>query len=206
MRVSRPDIASAIAAQGCARPLTNRFMREMEPLFRIAETGEYRLADASMLNQANVADALSQAMLEPVGGLMPVSASRDSIRADWRREFRYASFVSLSLRRNRRDAFDEAHGRDAIGRLTEPLWDSLGMAFTAALQASHGAFLDQLDPALAADVAFGPMVAAAYAAGYAAYGDAEGFEAMRGIVRLLPWLIPIGSPESVHGRWLVLVE
>lgn len=206
MRVARPDVVAAIVAQGCARPLTHRLMHALEPLFRIAESGEYRLADESMLNQVNVASALSKALGEPVRGIQPLSSSRETLAAHWRREQRYDSFLSLALRRNRREAFDDAHGADALGRLVDPLWASLGMAFTAALQSAHEEFLGQLDTALAADVAFGPMVAVAYAAGYAAHGDDEDFEAMRGLVRLLPWIVPIGSPEGAHGHWIVLVE
>lgn len=206
MRVSRPDVAATIVAQGCARPLTHRLMQALEPLFRIAETGEYRLADGGMLNQVNVAEAIARALDEPVRGILPMSSKGDALRADVRREDRYASFLSLALRRNRREAFDAAHGAEALGKLVEPLWASLGMAFTAALQSAHEEFLGQLDMALAADVAFGPMVAVAYAAGYAAHGDDKDFEAMRGLVRLLPWIVPIGSPEGSHGHWIVLVE
>ncbi len=206
MRVSRPDIAAAIVAQGCARPLTHRLMQALEPLFRIAESGEYRLADESMLNQVNVAAALAKALREPVQGVMPASSSGAVPRADVRREDRYASFLSLALRRNRREAFDAAHGAGALGALVEPLWKNLGAALTAALQSSHEEFLGQFDMAFAADVAFGPMVAVAYAAGYAAHGDEQDFEAMRRLVRLLPLIVPVGSPEGAQGNWIVLVE
>ncbi len=206
MRVSRPDVAAAIAARGCARPLTNRLMQALEPLFRIAESGIYRLADGEMLNQVNVAQAMTKALGEPVRGILPASSKGDVLRADARREDRYASFLSIALRRNRREAFDAAHGPGALGALVEPLWENLGQAFVAALQTAHEEFLGQFDMALAADVAFGPMVVAAYAAGYAAYGDDADFEAMRGLVRLLPWMVPVGSPEGAQGNWIVLVE
>lgn len=205
MRVSRPDLAAALVASGGTSPLVPRLMRDLEPLFRIAETGEHRLADAVMLNQANVADAIAKAVLEPVTGIVPVSASKDSPRADWRRERQYVSFVTHALRWNRRDAFDDAHG-GTLSALVDPLWEHLGMALTLTLQATHGDFLAQLDDAMAADVAYAPIVTVAYAAGYAAVGDEKNFSQMRGLVRLLPWLLPIGTPEGAGGSWLVLVD
>ena len=205
MRVSRPDMVAALVALGGKPPLVPRLMRDLEPLFRIAETGEHRLADAVMLNQANVADAVAKAVLESVTGIVPVSASKDSPRADWRREQQYASFVTSALRRNRREAFDDAHG-DTLSALVDPLWEHLGMALTLTLQATHGDFLSQLDDAMAADVAYAPIVTVAYAAGYAAVGDEKNFSQMRGLVRLLPWLLPIGTPEGAGGSWLVLVD
>lgn len=205
MRVSRPDLDAALVAMGGKPPLVPRLMRDLEPLFRIAETGECRLADAVMLNQANVAAAIAKAVLEPVTGIVPVLASKDSPRADWRRERQYASFVTNALRRNRRDAFDDAHG-DVLSALVDPLWNHLGMALTLTLQATQGDFLTQLDDAMAADVAYAPIVAVAYAAGYAAVGDDGNFSQMRGLVRLLPWLLPIGTPVGADGTWLVLVD
>lgn len=205
MRVSRPGVSAALAAFGGSKPLHSRLMRDLEPLFRIAESGQCRLADAVTLNHANVADAVAKAILESVTGIVPVSASRDAPRADWRRERQYASFVTSALRRNRRDAFDLAHGT-VLSDLVDPLWEHLGMVLTLTLQATHDDFLAQLDDAMAADVAYAPIVTVAYAAGYAAAGDETNFSQMRGLLRLLPWLVPIGSPEGAGGSWLVLVE
>lgn len=205
MRVSRPDLAAAIAAPGVRSQLGRRFMRDVEPLFRVAETGVSRLAEAERLNHANVGDAIARAVLAPVGGIVPVSASKDAPRADWRREAQFVTFVTHALRRHRRDAFDDAHG-SVLSDLVDPLWSHLGLALTLTVQATHGGFLTQLDDAMAADVAYAPIVTVAYAAAYAAVGDADSYSQMRGLVRLLPWMLPIGSPQGAGDTWLVLVE
>ena len=206
MRISRPDLAAAIDSLGCDPSRVRRLMLELEPIFMIAESGEYRLAERARLNRPNVAAAIAKATLAPVRGLVAISSSKDPIRADWRREREYETFVSLALRMNRRDAFDSRHGAEALGQLVEPLWDNLGMAFTAVLQRRHETFFDRLEASLAYDVAYGPMIAIAYAAGYVLHGADAEFEEMRGLVSLLPWVVPIGAPAGMRERWLVLVD
>jgi len=206
MRVFRPDIAAAIDGQGCERPLTGRFMRDAEPLFRIAESGNYPLAEGGRLNHDTVAVAIASATLAPVNGLIPVSASKDTLRADHASERQYRTFISLALKENRRQDFDDRFGAKVLSTLVEPLWDSFGEACVAALRRQHEGFLAQFDFAMENDVAYGPLVAVAYAAGYAAHGAAEDYQRMRGLLRLLPFVIPIGMPEGTGRKWLVLVE
>lgn len=206
MRVFRPDIAAAIDGQGCERPLTGRFMRDAEPLFRIAESGDYPLVEGERLNHGTIAPVIAHATLAPVHGLIPVSASKDALPADQAYERQYRTFISLALKQNRRADFDARFGADALHALVEPLWGSFGEAYVAAFRRQHEDFLGQFDMAMETDVAYGPLIAITYAAGYAAHGAVEDYRRMRGLLHLLPFVVPIGMPEGTGRKWLVLVE
>ncbi|HTM67733.1 MAG TPA: hypothetical protein VL426_00385 [Candidatus Binatia bacterium] len=206
MRMFRPGIAATLAVPKGDGPLIGRFMRDAEPLFRIAESGSYPLAEGERLNDANVAVAIASATLAPAHGIMPISSANEAVPPDWRFERHYRTFLSHALRQNRRDAFDAAHGPGTLAALVDPLWKDFGAAYVAALQSTHEEFLGQFDMAMASDIAFGPLVAATYAAGFAACGDAQGYAAMRGLLKLLPWAVPVGMPEGAGRKWLVLVS
>lgn len=206
MRMYRPGIAAALAAPKGDGPLAERFMRDAEPLFRIAEQGAYPLAEGERLNEANVAVAIASATLAPVHGVMPISAAREAVPPDWRFERHYRTFLSHALKANRRAAFDAAHGDLAIGAFVDPMWEHFGAAYVGTLQRAHESFLEQFDMAMANDIAFGPIVAVAYAAAFAAYGDAAEYAQMRGLLRLLPWVVPVGMPEGAGRKWLVMVQ
>ena len=206
MQVSRPGIAAALTAPKGQGPLIERFMRDAEPLFRIAESGEYPLAEAERFNLQNVAVAIATASLAPVNGIITLSSSQDELRADWCRERQYRTFLSLALKTNRRDDFDTRFGAESISSLVDPLWNDFGAAYVAAFRRTHEDFLGQFDMAMESDVAYGPLVAVTYAAGYAAYGDDAAYAQMRGLVRLLPWTVPIGMPEGTGRKWLLLAQ
>lgn len=206
MRVFRPGVAAALASAKGDGPLIARFMRDAEPLFRIAEEGEYPLAEGERLNETNVAVAIASATLAPAQGVMPISSAREEVPPDWRFERHYRTFLSHALKTNRRGAFDQAHGAEALGAFIEPLWENFGAAYVGTLQRVHEGFLEQFDMGMASDIAFGPLVAVAYAAAFAAYGDGAEYAQMRGLLRILPWLVPVGMPEGAGRKWLVLVS
>lgn len=206
MTVSRHDIAAALAAPHGGGPLVARFMRDMEPLFRVAEEGAYPLAEGERLNEANVAAAIAAATLATANGVMPISSAKEALPPDWRFERYYRTFLSHALKANRRAAFDAAHGAEAIGAFVDPLWERFGTDFVGTLQREHEGFLGQFDTAMANDAAFGPLVVVAYAAAYAAHGDAAEYAQMRGLLRILPWAVPIGMPEGTGRKWLVLAS
>ncbi len=205
MTVSRADLIRLVTPDSGNR-LVHRFMRDVEPLCRIAEDGVLRLSESSRLNEASVAKAIASASREEVSGIIAVSAKTDKLGDGIHHEDAYESFLALSLRCRRRDDFVAAHGEEALTSLYDRLWSCLCQDLVAATRRSHGDFLDSVHYTLAHDVAYGASLAVAYGAAYVSQGDEEKYAEMRGLIRLLPWVLPIGAPLGSGGTWLVLVE
>lgn len=205
MTVSRTDLVALLAPNGPTE-LVKRFMRDIEPLCRVAEDGVLRLAEAERLNEGNVGKAIANATCEEVSGLMIVSAKGEKLSDGIHHEDAYESFLALAMRLRRHDDFVVKHGELALERLIYPLWFWLCEDLVAATRRSYGDFFGSVHHTLAHDLTYGSSIVLAYGAAYVAQGEAERYVELRGLIRLLPWILPIGSPLDSGGIWLVLAE
>ncbi len=201
MVTDRDVLKGFMAGRGVDRTRVDGLMRTLEPLYRVAEAGAYPLADASQLNLANAARALAPAVGLAVPAVDVVRAG-DPLRADLRRTREYATHLPDALRRCRRASLVAALAPREIDALVAAFWSGLGGPLVAAFQRDPDGFLGQLDQPFAADVAFGPAIAAFYCAAYVLLGSASESRAMLGLVRLLPWAVPLGAPAGGRGRWI----
>ncbi len=205
MTVSRTDLAALLAPhQGTE--LAKRFMRDIEPSCRAAEDGMLPMAEAEQLNVENVGNAIAAAAREEVSGLLTLSLSGETLSKNIRAEGDYDTFLTLSMRRNRRDEFTAAYGEEALARLVAPLWWHLCSDLTEATRRTCAELFDSVEEALAHDVAHASSVAVAYGAAYVSQNDAKRYAEVRGLLKLLPWIVPIGSPSNSGGLWLVATK
>lgn len=205
MSVSRTELAALLAPQQESF-LAKRFLRDVEPLCRAAEAGELHLAEAERVNEDNLGKAIAAATRKEVAMLATVSAKGNALSGNIHHEDAYDSFLTLALRRSRRDEYLAAHGPDSLERLVDPLWNCLCGDLVAATRRSCGDFFDSVHHTLAHDVAYAAAVTVAYGVAYVAVGDEKNYGELRELLRLLPWVLPIGTPAGSGGLWLALVQ
>ena len=190
MSVDREQLNSFLLENGKDRSMIEAAIKLMEPVFVIAERGQWPSAE---FKDEDVSHAIAQATGKEVKKVVFVSKHQPFPKPEW-----MTQMVCRTSLRN-------GGGQSLGASLTTSLWNSLGQILLDTLGTSlRDGLRDGLRDSLGASLREILWTSLFFYLGFTLAGDREKAGQLTPLIELFPYGSPLGEKKDEPGTWLVL--